>query len=289
MLRKLQIRMLMLGATALSAALLVACRSQQPQVTGAENQAIDKSPAEHLPIVEPPFNRARLLLTVVRAASAHSAGIADPGVQRSLDGKQFEIRLRFGCRGPGPGNGDYGWSLDPDGRTLRLRAAPTLSLDDDVARSVASNEVEAVEGFWLPRPWLLQPACPTGVPVAASASPPADPETTQEKSTSSSLPSSSTQQRIGIAQFFTAEDARTRQRMNRPFEAVRQLREGERTGSEGFDLVLSGRLRARGDGRVIFCAGSGIDRPPDCIVSAMIDRVWIERPEDKQVMAEWSI
>jgi hypothetical protein len=76
--------------------------------------------------------------------------------------------------------------------------------------------------------------------------------------------------------------------MDRPFEAVKKLGEGERVGSSGFNLVLAGRLRARDDGRVILCGGNGRDRPPDCIVSADVDRVWIERPEDKAVMAEWS-
>lgn len=285
-----------LAAAAFCAVLLASCRGQQPTETGPVNQAIDQQSPQRLPIVEPPFNRARLLLAVARAASAHSAGMTDVGVQRPLDGKQFELRLRFGCDGPGPGTSAHGWSLDPDGRTLRLRAVPSLSLDDEVARSVAGDQVEAVEGFWLPRPWLLDAACPSDQPIAAPATSPGDREAAKEdlaiaspkdpaKASPRSVPA---QQRIGIAQFFTAEDARTGRRMNRPFEAVRQLDEGERVGPGGFDLVLSGRLRARADGRVILCAGSGLDRPPDCIVSAEVDRVWIERPEDRAVMAEWS-
>lgn len=285
---KQQFKMLGLAAASVCAALLVACQAQQPQETRTENQGIDKSPPQRLPIVEPPFNRARLLLAVARAASAHSAGVADPGVQRSLDGKQFEVRLRFGCDGPGPGEGDYGWSLDPNGRTLRLRAVPTLSLDDEVARSVAGDQVEAVEGFWLPRPWLLQATCPSGQPIVAPAAAAGDQEKPQLDSVKAPRQGSPALQRIGIAQFFSADDARTRRRMNRPFEAVKQLGEGEQVGQGGFDLVLSGRLRARGDGRVILCAGSGLDRPPDCIVSATVDRVWIERPGDRKVMAQWS-
>lgn len=266
--------------------LLAACRGQQPPEADAENQSIDRSAPKRLPIVEPPFDRSRLLLTVARAASAHSAGVPDDGLQRTLDGKQFEVRLRFGCDGPGPGNSGYGWSLDPDGRTLRLRAEPTLSLGDQVVRSVAGDGVEAVEGFWLPRPWLLQPACPRGRPTSQL---PRDAQEPDEDPGATAAPAPSTAPRIGIARFFTAEDARTGRRTNRPFEAVKQLAEGERAGQDGFDLVLSGRLRARGDGRVIICAGSGVDRPPDCIVSAAVDRARIERPEDQEVMAEWSL
>ena len=286
-----QLTLARLAAAVLCVAALAACRDQQPPDDNTDNGTIDRPPAQRLPIVEPPFDRDRLLLTVARAASAHSAGMNEPGAQRSLDGKQFEVRLRFGCDGPGPRTGEHGWSLDPDGRTLRLRAVSTLSLDDEVARGVAGDGVEAVEGFWLPRPWLLQAACP-------SARPAANPGTAAEAQTNSSevapaaspdVPPASAVQRIGIAQFFTAQDARTRRRMDRPFEAVKQLGEGERAGQDGFDLVLSGRLRARGDGRVILCAGSGRDRPPDCIVSAAVDRVRIERPADQAVMAEWSM
>jgi hypothetical protein len=286
---KPQATLLRPATAVLCATLLFACRAEQPQEAHAENQSIDKSPPRRLPTVEPPFDRTRLLLAVVRAASAHTAGTTDPGAQRSLDGKQFEVRLRFGCDGPGPGRGSYGWSLDPDGRTLRVRAVPTVSLDDGVARSVAGDDVEAVEGFWLPRPWLLEAACPNGQPIAAPAASPDDAEKPKEDPAKASVPSIAAPQRIGIAQFFTAEGARTRRRMNRPFEAVKQLADGDRAGQNGFDLVLSGRLRARADGRVILCEGSGLDRPPDCIVSAAVDRVWIERPDDRAVMAEWSV
>lgn len=275
-----------LSVVVLCVAVLGGCDARQPQDTAPGNQAIDDKPAPRLPIVGPPIDRSRLLLTVARAASAHSAGMTDPAVQRSLDGKQFEVRIRFGCEGQGP-RGDYGWSVDPDGRTLRLRASPTLSLDNDVSRSVAGEGIEAVEGFWLPRPWLLHAACPSADEITKTES-----RNGVKADTGSDAPSvdpSPLAQRIGIAQFFSAEDSRTRQRIGRPFEAVRQLEEGEHVGSQGFDLILSGRLRARRDGRVILCAGSGRDRPPDCIVSAAVDRVRIETPEDKRVMAEWTV
>jgi hypothetical protein len=279
-----------MAAAVLSISMLGGCRAQEQQEPASENQVAAEKPRQRLPIVEPPFNRSRLLLTVARAASAHSAGLDDSAVQRMLDGKQFEVRLRFGCDGQGPKE-DHGWSVDPDGRTLRLRVVPTLSLDDDVSRTVASEGVEAVEGFWLKRPWVLQAACPVRTVAAGTESRQDEDEDEEKDDRPSELPAkpSPVVQRIGIAQFFVAEDSRTRQRTGRPFEAVRQLEEGERVGEQGFDLVLAGRFRARNDGRVILCTGSGRDRPPDCIVSAAVDRVRIENPEDKRVMAEWSV
>jgi len=279
----------LVASAILCAALLAACRDRERQEEVAQNQSLDAPAPRPLPIVEPPFNRSRLLLTVIRAASAHSTGQEDPNIRRMLDGKQFEVRLRFGCDGQGPGKGDHGWSVDPDGRTLRLRALPNLSLADATVQALAGDGVEAVEGFWLTRPWQLQAACP--VQLQQGATPAGDVGGLAEGAPDAKATPISAGRNIpsvGIAQFFSADDTRTGRRMNRPFEAVKKLDEGERAGKDGFNLVLAGRLRARHDGRVILCAGSGRDRPPDCIVSVDVDRVWIERPEDKEVMAEWS-
>jgi hypothetical protein len=134
---------------------------------------------------------------------------------------------------------------------------------------------------------LLHATCPAGRPVIDQATNPEIQHATDRGEQEDAPPDPPAVQRVGIAQFFTPEDSRTRRRIDRPFEAVRQLKAGESVGQQGFDLVLSGRLRARVDGRVILCAGTGENRPPDCVVSADVDRVWIERPEDKAMMAEW--
>lgn len=271
---------------ALPTALLLACSPQPPQETESDNSTNETATAPPLPIVEPPFNRARLLLTVARAASSHALGVDDRDVQRMLDGKRIEVRLRFGCEGQGPGRGAHGWSIDPNGKTLRLRAVPTLSMEDELVRGVAGDTVEAVGGFWLSRPWLLNAAC-TATEAGTDLGRSQGDDARDEPIEPSNAPAET--QRIGIARFFTAEDPRTRQRMDRPFEAVQTLKEGAQVGRQGFNLVLAGRLRAREDGRVILCAGAGIDRPPDCIVSADVDRIWIENPDDKAVMAQWSV
>ena len=268
---------------------LSACQSEPPEDLNSDEQSnVEAKPP--LPIVEVPFNRTRLLFTVARAASSHSAGADDTDVQRTLDGKRFEVRLRFGCDGQGPEHGDHGWSVDPDGRTLRVRVVPNLSLDDEVVGSLASVETEAAGGFWLPRPWLLNATCPRAQPdlTSGNGSSPIAANDAEQVPTRSDLPDP-VLQRIGIVQFFGSDDSRTGRRMDQPFEAVKQLKDGESIGSQGFNLVLAGRLRVHSDGRVIRCVGSGRDRPPDCVVSADIDRVWIEQPDTKGVVAEWSV
>ena len=92
---------------------------------------------------------------------------------------------------------------------------------------------------------------------------------------------------MGVAQFFTKTDPRTGRRDHRPYEATETLGEGKRPSAEGYNLVLSGRLRAQPLGRVISCHATDVDAPPQCIVSADFDRVWIENPRSKEILANW--
>jgi hypothetical protein len=244
------------------------------------------------------MDRPSLLAEVAEAASASAAGAQMPETIRSLDGRQFEIRIRFGCRGPAADLGErwLGWSFDPQQRRIRVRAMPTISSDDPLVKQIGDDSFEAVEGFWIPRPWLLQPVCPTAAAVQAGAAEvqPDSPDSGQERRDSASssaqdavdepLPPSPT---IGIAQFFTREDPRSRRRGTRPYQAAHTLKEGEALSSQGYNLVLSGRLRALPGRGVIHCVARSPDTPPQCLVSAEFLRVWIEQPDTREVIAEW--
>ena len=93
--------------------------------------------------------------------------------------------------------------------------------------------------------------------------------------------------RIGIAQYFTKDDPRTRRRDSRPYEANHTLDEGKAISSQGYNLVLAGRLRALPGRGVIHCSARGPDSPPECIISAEFLRVWIEQPDTREVIAQW--
>ncbi len=73
----------------------------------------------------------------------------------------------------------------------------------------------------------------------------------------------------------------------RPYEAVKTLDAKTPIGSQGFNLVLSGRLKALADKRVIACAAKGSDSPPECVISVDFDGVRMERPGTRDVIAEW--
>jgi hypothetical protein len=252
--------------------------------------------APRLPVSDPALDRAAILLAVAHASSSAALGADDLEQQRLLDGKLFELRIRFGCPAGGDGSGGrrFSVSLDEAQRTLRIAAVPDLTLEDPRVASLAGETVEAVEGFWLRRPWLLSAQCP----VAAQAPPQFESPPPTEAKRGSKAPDADDKappvspppaaQSVGIAQFFTTTDARIGRRDTRPYETTKVLAEGEQPSGEGYNLVLAGRLRAMPGGRVISCRVTSGDAPPDCVVSAVFDRVRIERPDTKATLAEWS-
>jgi hypothetical protein len=261
-----------------------ACQ-QQPQPQGNVQEPTTE-PAPKPPVVPRlgSLDRGAILAAVAQAASAHAAGADDSAAQRPLDGRQFEFRIRFGCRGPSNNLPEQwlGWSQDPESGTLRVRAKPTLAGEDPLVKELGGTGFEAVEGFWIPRPWLLQPVCP-----AAAAVEPAVPDEVAEEDAKVAEPVPRWP-RIGIAQFYSETDPRTGRRSMRAYEAVKAMDPGRPIGSQGFDLVLSGRIKALPDRRVIACISTGAQSPPDCIISADFDRVWIQAPGSADVIAEWT-
>lgn len=262
-----------------------------------------QEPEVDLPAAPVPrsLDREAILAAVAQAASAEASGADNAEAQRELDGRQFEFRIRFGCKGPSNRLRDewLGWSFDSDTGTLRVRARPTLGVGDELLSELGGDQFEAVEGFWIPRPWLLGPVCPAAAPAtsgaAASAGGPAPPSQPTEKTTTRDA-AAATQgtvepvpkwPRIGIARFFTVDDARTGRRSMRPYEAVKTFDAKRPIPSNGFNLVLAGRLRALPGGRVIACVAKAAESPPECVVSADFDRVWIEDPDTRDVIAEW--
>jgi hypothetical protein len=91
-----------------------------------------------------------------------------------------------------------------------------------------------------------------------------------------------------IAQFFTAEDSRTRRRNGREYVATKQLADGETPSSAGYDLVITGRLRRIPQGPVIACRGDAALAPPSCVISAEFERVAVELPGSNESVAEWT-
>jgi hypothetical protein len=287
-----------------SAALLVASlaasacgggQNQENTATNAANaaqqQVVPKLP---VPAPEQPLAREQLLLAAEHAASDFAAGTDDAQRQKDLTDKKFEFRIRFGCEGPSDhSEGPFDWSVNKRTGALKVRATPTLSTNDASVKALAGEAFEAVEGFWVRRPWLLSASCPKTAPPTDQAQATADTKATQHKKPASAAKddkpaaaSAPPAPLLGIAQFFTATDPRTLRRSGRAYEATKALDTGD-VPSGGFDLVVTGRLVALPDGRVIACTHPAAGERPSCVISVQFGKVSIERADTHEQLAQW--
>ena len=245
--------------------------------------ASDSPDLTRFPVADPRLDREALLLAVVRAASSAALGEEDDSVQRDLDGKPFELRLRFGCAEEGVRAQSDSW-MHQDGRMVRMVIAPEIDVDTPLVQELAGPDVEAVEGFWIRRSWQLKAGCPP--PLAAGTSREDAPESGTPQVSSTAGTTIDPLPALGIAQFFRETDARTHRRDRRPYEVVFNLSAGEVPSRSGYDLIIEGRLQSRPDGKVIACRVGGPERP-SCVISARFEEVSLERADTGELLAEW--
>ncbi|MEO7570478.1 MAG: hypothetical protein ABIT16_12480 [Croceibacterium sp.] len=276
-----------LGLLAISV-LLASCRVVGNDPDSQPSPSATDTSLPTLPVVDLPLTREGLLLAVGRAASDFALGVDDGDRQRELAGRRFEVALRFGC--PGNDSEARDWTFNESTRVLRVKIRPDLTTGNPLVSGPAFAQFEAAEGFLLRRPWLFGAACPQvqaqvapTVSDAASASPIPVPAANPSPAPKLVAPAPV----IGLAHFFTAEDSRTLRRENRAYEATVKLAEGEQPSAQGYNLVLSGRLAALPDGRVIACKVESADAAPACVASAAFDHVSLQRP-DGTVVADWT-
>ena len=75
-------------------------------------------------------------------------------------------------------------------------------------------------------------------------------------------------------------------RSGRAYEATKRLEAGQQP-TDGFDFILSGRLAPLPDGRVIACTRPASGERPNCIISVEFGKVWIERADTHEQIAQW--
>ena len=230
--------------------------------------------APRLPAITPPLDRRGLLAAAAAAADAYAAGRTATTANAELVGRRFEIRIPFGCYGASPDEAaaSLRWNYDADAKALRISAAPEAWTDIPWVRTLAGDEVEAVEGFWIPRPWSTSESCPT--PEARMALPPILP-----------MP----QQTVGLAQLFETGGSRVHRRGGEPYRTVEKVELDALKTTEGFRLVLSGRVGAFPNGQPVACHGAGAELRPVCLIAVEFDRVAIENPLSGEQLADWDL
>ncbi len=168
-----------------------------------------------------------------------------------------------------------GWRYDSENEVLRVRIAPSRWTAEDWSAAGSGAQVEAIEGFWIPRPWMSSESCPkTG---DRSGPPGSEPVT---------LPG----QTLAIGQVFFAGGARGGRRDGEPYGATIRLSEDALDTSMGFRLRLAGRIsRAQGLGPVRCRQPAGPEQRPICLVSVTMDEVAIENPATNEILATWTL
>jgi hypothetical protein len=170
---------------------------------------------------------------------------------------------------------------------LSIKVEPGITSEIATVHAFGGDAYEAVEGFWIRRPWMLAAGCPMQATHVQEAPMPLPVSSTsagnvaEQEQTVSSI-------QIGMAQFFTKTDSRTHRRDKRAYTATKVLPEGVRPSQQGYDLVITGRLRRLTNGMVISCVSKGSVVPPDCVISAQFDTVAIEEPTTGDTIATWS-
>ncbi len=247
------------------------------------------------PVVSGVLGRADLIALAAAAADAAAAG-REPGPEIArADGRRFELRLPFGCAGPaGSADGDAAapmrWRYDSTAQVLRISVDPVAWTARDWWPAAAAAGVEAIEGFWVARPWTSSEACPVRgeAPVAAGTEPETVPGQTGPGQTGPGQ--TGPEQTLAVGQIFLADSGRGGRRDGKPYQAVVRVAEDQLDMTRGFRLRINGRIARAGTVGPVRCR-QAVDpgQRPVCLVSVVIDEVTVENPAGGETLATWSV
>jgi hypothetical protein len=253
----------------LVAGILVQSRRPErvPPPAVAPVEKVEPVAARELP--SPPLGRAELIDLAASAADAYAAGRPDLTNGAVVAGRRLDLRLPFGCFGPAPESpaAPLSWDYDAEKRVLRVTARPEQWTEQERVRALAPA-AEAIEGFWIERPWLREAVCPAPRPLAGPLLLPRPRPT------------------LGVAQIFLPGSSRVGRRDGKPYRAVVKLPAGRPVSPGGYVLVLQGRIGAFPGIGPIGCWSESSELRPVCLIAAEIDRVAIEAPDGER-LGEW--
>lgn len=266
----------------------------------ASESTTDAASETILPIPTPtwagPLARADLIALGALAADAAAAGLL-PDVQlQQNQGRRFEIRLPFGCTGPAAEDDTAGWTYDEGSSTLRVFVTPQQwSAEDWLSPDAGDGSIEAIEGFWIERPWTSSESCPPSgatapaTPAIDDDAPPPDPDGEAQDQVEPPPAPAAAPPTLAIGQIYTAEGSRSGRRNGEPFRAVVRLAADQLDTSQGFRLRITGRLTSAADRIPAICRQTTPVQPPACLITAAIDEISIENPVSGSSLATWTL
>ena len=235
-------------------------------------------PKPILPAVQappPPLARADLIDAMRKAESDYAGSGKVATGSDPLAGRRFAIRIPFACNGvlSVAAASQLSVAYDAAHQSITLTAQPGFWTDLPLVQSLPdAADIEAVEGFWIPRPWTDSETCPPQMeyPIPATPTPP-------------------TAQTLGLARIFAASDLRVQQHADRPYTFTRKMAADDTAIlTHSYRLVLEGRLATFADGRVLRCWMEAPDHQPICFYSVIFDRVAFEDGTSGDVLANWT-
>ncbi len=221
----------------------------------------------------------------------------------------MSVRLPFGCGGEAAVASEAGGLprlvRNADG-SLTLTITPEdlgASALVPATREGAVDKWEAVEGFWIARPWSGLDACPASTAVAAPApelapSPaqtaiktPAEGKTTEAKVVDNvaAPPIVQPERSAGLAAVFETGGSRLGRRQGQAYVHVIRGEKGvaPTPAPGGYALRLEGRLTAFADGKAVHCVQQDAESRPVCIAALRLDRLAFEEGATGALLSEW--
>lgn len=299
-------------------------------VLGRETMAVAPPPAPAAPVealapVQPapplPAMLGRRDILELARSAADAAASHQPLAQAVVDAamhRRFTLYLPFGCAGPQPDDtagmrDGLRWQYDAKKGVLRLHVAPQVWQAGQWWSGADVPELDAIEGFWISRPWSSSETCVANVPAAAPATPLTAVAVEEEAETKNAKPKAAKPAKpeegeaipgqvvavdlspapaptLAIAQFFPPDASRRALRRGAPFESVIRIPPEKFQHGAGFRVKLTGRIeQVPNDGPVRCIQREGTDRRPTCVVAASIEEVVIENPATGETLATWTL
>lgn len=243
-------------------------KSSSPAAAPAIETKVDRLPVAIPQQPVAALDRAAFLDAAGRAASDFAVDPTRP-LAASLVGRQFTVRMPFGCSGPTPAGleAQAYWRDEPARKSITVGARAQSWTDADWRSALDPKDLaETIEGFWIPRPWILDSRCPS--PDGAADTP-------------EGLAGA-----VGLARLSGSTAPRTERRSNRPYEVTRPAPTNGATPGP-FVLVLTGRISGFEDGAAFRCLPAARQQRPACLAAVELASVKLETLENRELIAEW--